>query len=405
GAARVAAERRPGRPRPGGRPHPGTHPLTFVCRIPPKVPVFDAVRLQICRRMTRPTVKGCLQTTDRAFGPVAPTLFRQVDMASLRSNSTRRHGARSSRALWLLAVVVAWGLAMPATRAQIQMGASIQPVNVGATVWRGTDVGWDPVNKVYLMVSSTTTGPVAGVFINTAGAAVSNWFTIMDGSASRYGKFPRVQYAPDLNNGAGGFLVVWHHNVGVPNYVYARVLSYTAPGYFLTGETLISDGADNGSFWEIGPAVAYSDTSNVFFVAWSPADSSIHGRLVTTAGTPTGAVVPVHASVPGTGVRDPALAWNPGTNQFGLAYTGYGGSGAYAAFRLVSAAGGVSAPTSFGYGLGTFATGITVNSANQYVVAWSVAPGTRAASFSAGGALNPGSPIYVTDRFGHNQSL
>src|SRR5690606_4411285 len=150
---------------------------------------------------TRPTVKGCLQTTDRAFGPVAPTLFRQVDMALF---STHARVSRSFRWLLSLVAVALLGLSGLGTQAQVPIGPTQQPAGAGGILWRGTHVGWDPVNRVYLVVAGH--GPIAGIFVNAAGVAVSAPFTIMDGTAA-FGHFPRVRYSPAINNGAGGFLV------------------------------------------------------------------------------------------------------------------------------------------------------------------------------------------------------
>src|SRR5690606_29207063 len=169
-------------------------------------------------------------------------------MALFRSNPTRRHGARSSRALWLLAVVAAVGVTVTSARGQTAVGPS-QVQNPGGIQWHGTDVGWDPVNKVFLLVAGN--GPIAAIFLNPSGQAVGTPFAIMDGTGERHGQFPKVTYSPHLNNGAGGFLVTWHHNVVAvnpyPNAVHARVVAYSpstpSRSVLLSGIQQISDGA------------------------------------------------------------------------------------------------------------------------------------------------------------------
>ena len=103
------------------------------------------------------------------------------------------------------------------------------------------------------------------------------------------------------------------------------------------------------------------------------------------------------------GSRDPSLAWNPATDQFGLGFTGWSGNAAFAGFRRIGADGSVSGRQTFGFTAGTFTTGIEVNSAGQYILAWSLHPGTRTATFDAGGGLMAES--FITSRFGHDQSL
>ena len=163
----------------------------------------------------------------------------------------------------------------------------------------------------------------------------------MDGSLG-WGHFPRSEYSPHVNNGAGGFLVTWHHNIGNLNYVFARVVSLDTPGFLLSGIQQVSDGQQGGTWWETGPAMAYSTTSHLFLVAWRTIQYGIQGRLVDANGTPTGGVLQLEN--PG-GSRDPAVAWNAATDEFGLISTGWSSTSALAAFRRIRASdGSVSAP-------------------------------------------------------------
>ena len=212
---------------------------------------------------------------------------------------------------------------------------------------------------------------------------------------------PESRYSPHVNNGAGGFLVTWHHNIGNLNYVFARVVSLDTPGFLLSGIQQVSDGQQGGTWWETGPAMAYSTTSHLFLVAWRTIQYGIQGRLVDANGTPTGGVLQLEN--PG-GSRDPAVAWNAATDEFGLISTGWSSTSALAAFRRIRASdGSVSPRTSFGFSAGTFASAIDVNAANQYVVAWALHPGTMSAVFDQNGTQLTSN--FVTGRFGHDQSL
>ena len=136
-------------------------------------------------------------------------------------------------------------------------------------------------------------------------------------------------------------------------------------------------------------------------IAWRTLGFGVLGRLVNAFGVPVSGIIPLEN--PG-GSRDPSLAWNPSTDEFGLAYTGWSGNTAFAAFRRIRAVdGAVSARSTFGFTAGTFATAIDVNDLNQYVMAYAIHPGTITATFDAAGNLLANT--YVTGRLGFDQSL
>ena len=223
---------------------------------------------------------------------------------------------------------------------------------------RGTDTSYDPMNGVFLLV--TGNGPVFGMFVDGLGQQLTGTFTIWDGSAHAH--FPRAEYSPHV----GGFLVTWHHGGGL-NFVFGRLVRY--PAGPVTAVQQISRRRAVRKLVETGPAMAYSKSSQRFLVAWRTMQYGVLGRFVDNGGTPFGGVLTLE---PPGGSRDPALAWNPATDEFGLATSGFVGNGAFAAFRRVRASdGGVSARTSFGFSPGTFATAIDVNPyGNSYVMAW-----------------------------------
>ena len=267
---------------------------------------------------------------------------------------------------------------------------------------RGTDTAYDPARDLYLAV--TGNGAIYAAFVNAAGVPITGAFPVMDGSLG-WGHFPRVEYSPDIWAGQGGFLVTWHHNVGNVNCVFGRIVTAAVPGGLASAIFQISDGAEGGSWWETGPAMAYSRTSHRFLVAWRTVAYGVSGRLVDSNGGLVGGVLQLAPPAPGTGSRDPAIAWNPATDEFGLITTGWTTTSALASFRRIRAADGyVWGRTDFGFSRGTFSTAIDVNtSSNNYVVAWGLHPGTMTATLDPWGNLVTSN--LATGRLGFDQSL
>jgi hypothetical protein len=286
--------------------------------------------------------------------------------------------------------------------------ASAQLARVGDTILMlggsggrtTTDTAYDPASDVYLVLSAS--GPIVGVFINAANQPVSNTFLVYDGLTG-YGHNPRARYSPDIPNGVGGFggfLVVWDNGAAANTIRGAFVSYFAGSGNVVTAPIQISDPAWGSIFMENRPTLAYSATSKRFLVAWTNQAFAIQGRFVNITGAPED----FHVYEGGTS-RDPALTWNPATNLFGLGNTGFAGA-PYAQFRLVSPGDGAWINRStFGVGVaGTFATGIDVNAANQFVMTWGLGPGTRAATFDANGTMLAG-PTFITDSLGGDLSM
>lgn len=304
-------------------------------------------------------------------------------------------GRRAHLRVLLTAVALVTLLAPARLSADLfRVGGSLNTLMLGG-VWRGVDVAYDPNNGVFLVVTSY--GATVGAFTNSAGQTIAT-FPIHTTSFSH---FPRVRYSPDVNNGAGGFLVVWLDSE-FGNSVKGRTVSYTAPGYLVSPVTVINDPAQGASFFEYRPSIAYSTTSDRFLVVWSTQSPAfgVQGRFVSPAGSPQGGVLRFEEG----NSRDPGATWNPGTDEFGVVNTGWGGSGAHTQFRRVRASdGAVLGKTTFGFSPGTYATGIDMNSANQYVVTWALHPGTTSAVFDASGNLL--GTNFVSGRFGGDNSM
>jgi PKD repeat protein len=323
--------------------------------------------------------------------------------------------SRSGLAPWLIpaviiAVVIIAGFATPASAQLSRVGVSTTIYQPGLV--RGTHVGHDPVNGVYLLVMGA--GSIWGRFVDTAGQPLSETFVIhaqVDGPTGSYATLPVVSYSPDVTNGAGGlggFLVAWNDGESkIPNVIRGRLVAYAAPGRIASAEATLGDAVDGGSFFEMWPAVAYSKTSHRFLVAWTTLAWGIRGRMVDVALNPITDVAPLENA---GGTMGPSTVWNPATDQFGLFYDQFGPSSAWVAFRRVFADGTVSPRTSFGVTAGTFETGIDITAANNYVLVWGLAPGAKSAVFDQSGnpvldSTGGVATTYLSSRLGHNQSL
>jgi hypothetical protein len=261
-----------------------------------------------------------------------------------------------------------------------QASAIGSPVTVGAATVRLTDVAYDPVNNIYMSVAAANNGSIRAVRYDSANNATASFIVFTGGDCCNWGQAPRIKYVSHAPNGAGGlgaFVVTWT-NVG---NVMAAVVS---PSAVVSGPFTVSDGE---KVWEeIGPAIAYSPTSQRLLIVWQTANFGIKGRIFNASGS---AVTDVFQMANNNSGRDPSVAWNPITNQFGFAHTGFGGSGAFAAFRTVSVDGSLGARDTFGFTSGTYNTDIDVHSTTgRYVMAWTEASGigSKVAEFDSNGS-------------------
>src|SRR5688500_17615963 len=127
---------------------------------------------------------------------------------------------------WAAAVVMTAAVFSPQpASAQLSAGPIYQIVasaNSATSPVKGSDIAWDPVNRVFLAVmtcyNSCPFGQVYGAFVNTGDAPVGAPFSIKSGGS---GHFPRLAYSAHVNNGLGGFLVVWHEETGAGNLLRA----------------------------------------------------------------------------------------------------------------------------------------------------------------------------------------
>jgi len=292
-------------------------------------------------------------------------------------------------------------LAAPAAAQISRVGTDVS--RLLNTVTRGVEVAYDPQHQVYLTVGGF--GALYGVFTNTSGGVLSSFHLGVTGNPnSPFGQFPTVAYGQDVNNGTGGFLVVWHQNDTNQNFLHAVVVAY--PTGVISQETVLSDSTEGGTWYGQIASIAYSNTSQKFLVVYaSLAFTSIKGRIVTPAGVAQGTVLTVAAASSGGGVKDPGIAWNPATDEFGISYIGWNNSGGLAGFRRVKGSDGSASgsPSTFGSG-GTFASSVDVNASNHYIMGWNKPPGSQRAEFDQNGNM-VGTPQLLSTRIGTPTSL
>ena len=293
------------------------------------------------------------------------------------------HARTGSRISWLAATLLV-GLALPAEAQLItRVGATVDTIP-GQPLVRGTDAAHDPVRQVYLQVSAY--GPVTGRFLNNSGSPVGTVFTISPGTA--FGHYPAVAYSPHIN-GTGGFLVVWNQGDGPvvgpfpSNQVHARTIAYNN-GAAVLGTDFVVGQSPGGNWTEAAPALAYSVTSQQFLVAWQSASgvTQVDAARLNVNGQPVSSVF----RISDTQARDPAAAWNPTTNEFGVSYGGWDATSAVVTFARVRPSDGAVLRRNVIYrSSGSFITDIAFNTqAGTFVVAYA-APNTRTTEVNAAG--------------------
>ncbi len=288
------------------------------------------------------------------------------------------------------------GVGSSDAQAQISQACCVNTIPSASVPTRGTDIAFDTKNAVFLAVTGNQL--LSAVFTHQlTGDLLTQTYAIAGDPNVNYVKQPRVVYSPDLNDGVGGtgaFMVTWiavdpAFNVDVP---HAQIVSY--PKAVQTGDPRVGSPvtlANAYAYWEFGAPVAYSPASQRFLVVWQsfPHWTPLRGIVLGLNGQPVSGVIDI--SDPGF-ARDPGVAWNPITNEFGVSYNGElgDGLGPNSAFARVSTSGAVLRRNVFSHGAGTFITDLAVNTATgNYVMVWHQQPGgaTYAAEFNPGGDL------------------
>ncbi len=218
------------------------------------------------------------------------------------------------------ALVTAWACALALLSPS---PAAAQAARAGATFSLGgttspvilPDVAFDYVNNRWLQVAGN--GFIEGHLLNQGGGTIRG--TRVNASGN-YAQTPRVEFSPDIADGAGGYLVTWHETIGNMAYVRGRLLN--ANGIPISGDIPIGPG---GSSWLAGAAVSYSTKSHEFLVAWVGSfgvTDDIHAQRVSAAGGLLGGLILVSTGS-GDWDREPSIAYNPRSDQFYVAYASY----------------------------------------------------------------------------------
>lgn len=223
---------------------------------------------------------------------------------------------------------------------------------------RFADAANDPVGDVYLVVNGNAA--ISGSFVDATGVALDEPFAIAETAAWTQGV--RVAF------GGGAFLVAWHDNRDDPNSARLRARRVAWAGApELGGDVEIGTGA---TYSEMPPAIAWSETSSTFLVAWHTAiGDDIHAQRVTSDGSRIGGEIVVTSDVDWQ--SDVGLAWNPVLDEWLVAYT-HAGATTEVRARRIAADGTVAAgETSMTTAAGTWlAHAAFVPDAGEYLVAW-----------------------------------
>ena len=302
-------------------------------------------------------------------------------MQGMMTESTSQSGRPKVPCFRHAGVVALFTLLIGASSASAQLSRVGSNPYLGASPVRGSAAAYDPVNNVYLVVGTTAGNnftPLFGVFTDASGNPLGPAFEIKNGGEMSH--FPRVTYSPDvsnLNGGTGGFLVTWHGGLFQLS-VRTRIVAYP-------NRVAPTQGAISSSTWqESGPGSAYSTTSKKFFVTWQASNFSVWGSFVGLDGNPIGNPINV-SNVSNGGARDPSVAWNSATNEFGVLFTGWGSNGATTTFAVVDASGTVTRRNVFNFAAATYITDLTYNpTTGRYIGVWNQG-GTYSAEFAANG--------------------
>jgi hypothetical protein len=223
---------------------------------------------------------------------------------------------------------------------------------------RFVDAANDPVGDVYLVVNGNAA--ISGSFLDANGVALGEPFALAETDA--YTQGVRVAFGGDA------FLVAWHDNREDSNSARLRARSVAWTGTPVLGADVeIGTGA---TFSEMPPAIAWSETSSTFLVAWHTAVADdIHAQRVASDGSRIGGEIVVTNDIDWQ--SDVGLAWNPVLDEWLVAYT-HAGATTEVRVRRIAADGTVAAgETSMTTAAGTWlAHAAFVPDAGEYLVAW-----------------------------------
>jgi hypothetical protein len=247
----------------------------------------------------------------------------------------------------------------------------------GTSPWasKRTDVAYDPVNDVYLIVSGPAVSPgtVFGRFLDGSGNPLGgNVFQIPRTTA--FTAMPRVAYSADV----GGFLVVWQDlRADLKGQVWGCFLKFQAggtPNFLAAGDSYI-DNATGGVFSEAPPAVACAAGFSECLVAWQQVgeiNNDIHAIRVNTAGQLVGTEYFLTADTDWD--TDPAVGFDPASGAYLVAnavYFNASNSGGLWLHRIKAGTGERTGPFTIATAAAITVPQVTPDPANnQFFVSW-----------------------------------
>ena len=254
-------------------------------------------------------------------------------------------------------------------------------VDLLTTFIRGVDVAHDESGGA-LVVSGVNAIYAQCIDANgTGGAAVA--VKTYEPTGHPYGSFPRARF----NSTTGNYLVVWPEEQDGGSLLL-RARTFSCPSGSMGSVNTIGV-----SPWgESGAAIDWSPMSGKYLVAWKSiaAPNPVWVQLVNPDGSPSGSSVQISS---GFG-RDPGVAWNSVTNEFGVSYSGETDTGAYSVFAVVPPGNPANfRRTTFNSISGgkTYLTDLAYNQTTQhYVMSWFQLGGgafANIAEFDNSGAL------------------
>ena len=183
----------------------------------------------------------------------------------------------------------------------------------------------------------------------------------------------------------------------------------------IISNTIDANGAVIGgdkTWWEAGPAIAYSTRAQRWLVVWRSIVSAdgqfndVNGRILDLSGQPLG-FSPVKVTYSSGYEDNPSVAYNPTTDEFLVTYSGEDGTSPYVAAKRVTSAGIVGPGYVLSRASGTYITDTTyVASTGNYFSAWHQVPGGATGYVVNGVTGAPeGAPIPLSTRFTANDAM
>jgi len=246
-------------------------------------------------------------------------------------------------------------------------------------------VAYNPTSNQYLVAwrddreEGTRGDDIYGQRVKANGNLTGGDFRISGTAATSDERSPMVAH----NSATNQYLVVWldHRDEGTRGWdVYGRRVK--ASGRLAGGDFRISGPAATDDEWE--PAVAYNPTSNQYLVVWEDKRNyatrkwDIYGRRVKAGGNLAGGDFRISGTAATSDDGEPAVAYNPTSNQYLVVWRDYRNSGTrgYDIYGRRIKAGGNPAGGDFRIS-GTAATSgewdaaVAYNpTSNQYLVVW-----------------------------------